>query len=45
MPAQQQAEPEERLKALFSKLDGALKSQTGSLKKTLKLIDSSERMC
>lgn len=40
MPAQQQAEPEEKLKALFSKLDAALKSQTGSLKKKLKLIDS-----
>jgi len=42
MPPQQELDPEAKLKSLFTKLDGALKSQTGSLKKTLKLIDSSK---
>jgi hypothetical protein len=42
-PQQQAADPDAKLKSLFTKLDTALKSQTGSLKKSLKLIDSSER--
>ncbi len=42
MPPQQDADPEAKLRSLFTKLDAALKSQKRSLKKTLKLIDSSE---
>jgi hypothetical protein len=42
-PQQQAADPDAKLKALFTKLEAALKAQGGSLKKTLKLIDSSGR--
>lgn len=42
MPPHQEADPDAKLRSLFSKLDAALKSQTGSLKKTLKLVESSK---
>ena len=42
-PQQQAADSDAKLKALFTKLEAALKAQGGSPKKTLKLIDSSGR--
>jgi hypothetical protein len=42
-PQQQAADLDAKLKALFTKLEAALTAQGGSLKKTLKLIDSSGR--
>ena len=40
-PQQQAADPDAKLKQLFTKLEAALNAQSGSLKKTLKLIESS----